>query len=530
MSAKPVIRVSAGDAAGATARLMPPLRARAATPAYEGAAMQRRLRAWQATSDHVNALLRASGPTLIARSRFVARNNPLAFAARESWVAMTVGTGIVPRSKIADKAQKKALQEIWLDWTDEADADGATDYYGLQAMAAGAMFEAGECFIRFRPRRLEDGLSVPLQLQLLEAEQLPLDKNETLSNGNVVRCGIEFNRIGRRVAYHFYRDHPGDATLPGNSRGQFTRVPASDVLHLFDPLRPGQIRGQPRLAAALVRLFLLDQYEDAELERMKTSALFSAFIKVQGPTDTPSPLSDAKVTDAIADVTMEPGGMTRLFPGEEMEFSDPPDVGSNYDTFLYRGQLNATAAMGVLYASATGDYRRVNYSSQRAAVLDIKRRVERWVWGTIVFQMCRPVWRRFVPDAVLAGAVALPGFARAPAPFLKAQHILPRWEWVDPLKDGLAERLQVRAGFKSRTQVVAERGDDIEETDAQIAQDNARADEHGLILDSDARRVTSAGVGQFVDPDPADVGPGQPAPEPDDDEQKPGRPNDRSAA
>jgi hypothetical protein len=69
---------------------------------------------------------------------------------------------------------------------DEADADGLTDFYGLQAMAARAMFEAGECFIRFRSRRPEDGLqearrgaspdrepmSVPLQLQMLSSEHL----------------------------------------------------------------------------------------------------------------------------------------------------------------------------------------------------------------------------------------------------------------------------------------------------------------------------------------------------------------------
>jgi capsid protein len=67
------------------------------------------------------------------------------------------------------------------------------------------MFEAGECFLRFRPRRPEDGLSVPLQLQMLSSEHLPLGKCETLPNGNEIIFGIELDRIGRRVAYHFHR-------------------------------------------------------------------------------------------------------------------------------------------------------------------------------------------------------------------------------------------------------------------------------------------------------------------------------------
>jgi Bacteriophage capsid protein len=47
------------------------------------------------------------------------------------------------------------------------------------------------------------------------------------------------------------------------------RVPASEIIHLFRPLRPGQIRGEPWLARALVKLNELDQYDDAELVRRK---------------------------------------------------------------------------------------------------------------------------------------------------------------------------------------------------------------------------------------------------------------------
>lgn len=34
---------------------------------------------------------------------------------------------------------------------------------------------------------------------------------------NAIRQGIEFDRIGRRLAYHFFRRHPGDSTDPGLS-------------------------------------------------------------------------------------------------------------------------------------------------------------------------------------------------------------------------------------------------------------------------------------------------------------------------
>ena len=82
-------------------------------------------------------------------------------------------------------------------------------------MVAREMFVAGECFVRLRPRRAEDHLPVPLQLQLLQSEMLPFEKTETASSGNRIRCGIEFDVIGRRVAYHFRRRHPGDSTDQG---------------------------------------------------------------------------------------------------------------------------------------------------------------------------------------------------------------------------------------------------------------------------------------------------------------------------
>jgi lambda family phage portal protein len=124
---------------------------------------------------------------------------------------------------------------------------------------------------------------VPVQLQLLQSEMLPFEKTETAANGNRIRCGIEFDAIGRRVAYHFRRRHPGDSTDQGAVTPETVRVPAGDVLHIYRPIDAGQIRGLPHVAPAMVRLFLLDQYDDAELDRKKTAAMFAGFITKTAP-------------------------------------------------------------------------------------------------------------------------------------------------------------------------------------------------------------------------------------------------------
>lgn len=94
--------------------------------------------------------------------------------------------------------------------------------------------------------------------------------------------GIEIGRIGRRVAYHFLRRHPGDITDPGLA-GETVRVPAESVLHIVDPVDAGQLRGVSRFSPALVKLFLLDQYDDAELDRKKVAAMFVGFVRRPDP-------------------------------------------------------------------------------------------------------------------------------------------------------------------------------------------------------------------------------------------------------
>ena len=60
--------------------------------------------------------------------------------------------------------------------------------------------------------------------------------------------------------------------FPGQTRLQC--VPAAFVLHIFEPLRAGQIRGVTGFAPVLVSLIEIDQYNDAARGRKKTAAMF----------------------------------------------------------------------------------------------------------------------------------------------------------------------------------------------------------------------------------------------------------------
>lgn len=455
---------------------------------YDAATTGRRLHGWTATNADINTLVFGSLEALRSRSRDQVRRNSWAKNAVDSFTGNCVGTGIKPQSQHPDPELRKQIQRLWTRWTDEADADSLVDFYGLQALVCREIMEAGECLVRLRPRFPQDGLSVPLQIQGLEPEQLPAWYTSIAPNGNIIRAGIEFNVIGRRVAYHLLKTHPGDATNPLLST-EIVPVPADYIRHLFNPIRFGQLRGQPWLAQVLVKLFELDMYDDAELVRKKVAAMFAGFIKQNAPED--QLLGEKSDDDGDALLAgLEPGTMQKLLPGEEMQFSAPPDVGTQYETFM-RVQLRSIAAgMGITYEQLTGDLTGVNYSSIRAGLLEFRRRCEQFQHQQIVFQFCRPVWAAWIQAALLSGALkADPNDSG----LYDVKWVPPGWAWVDPLKDVRANVMEVRAGFKSRSDVVSEQGEDIEVVDAEIASDNKRTDELGLKYDSDGRDALASG-------------------------------------
>lgn len=445
---------------------------------FEAGQGGRRLKHFQPSRAHLNTLVAAAGADVTARARWLVRNNGYAANAIESWAGNVVGAGIKPSSLITDASAKAAVQRLWLQWTDDSDAEGLTDFYGQQRRAARELFIAGEVFFRFRPRRPEDGLVVLLQLQMIPAEMLPLTRTEALPSGNTIRQGIEIDRIGRRVAYHFLRRHPGDVTDPGLA-SETVRVPASEVLHVMDPVDAGQLRGVSRFAAGIVKLFLLDQYDDAELDRKKVAAMHALFVTTPAPE---APFDTAEGEEAAGQRTMDlqPGQVVMLEPGEEIQTSSPADSGQTYEPFQYRTLLQVSAALGLPYAYLSNDMLKANYSNSRLALLEFRRRVEAWQHAVMVHQLCRRVWARWLDTAVLAGALELPGYERRRREHQACAWLPPRFEWVDPQKDARAEVEQIAAGLKSRSQAIAERGFDAEQVDAEIAADQARERQLGL--------------------------------------------------
>lgn len=482
----------------------------AATPYEVVGGTGRRSRAWRVGSWGPNAALTYALGELRQKSRDLTRKNAFAGAAVDRLVDNIIGTGIVPRSiaarsvqslseeqakqvKQEDAAFRAALQSLFLAWTDEADATGAHDFYGLQAIAVTGMVEGGESFTRLRTRLLTDGLTVPLQLQVMEGDHCDHLKTD---GTNRVRQGIQFNAIGARTGYWLRRVHPGEGFIASGGINE-TLVPASDICHLYRARRPGQDRGEPWLARALKTLYDLDQYFDAELVRKKNAARLVAFIKrtldAEGeglPGGGPMG-SDPADDEGVAVVDLEPGTVQVLADGEDVEMCEPADVGANFEPFVREAKRSVAAAVGLLYEVLSGDYSQMDDRTLRAALNDFRRSVERWQHHLVVYQFCRPIWRRWIDLALLSGALKLPaGMTRQQA--YAVEWVPQAWSYIHPVQDVEGKMKEVQAGFSTRTRVVARAGYDVEQVDAENAADNARADDLKLSYTSDGRKAKKA--------------------------------------
>ena len=440
----------------------------------EAGKSSRRLKPWKPSAAELNTLMQGSGSMLVRRARQLVQETCYGASAQEAWTASVIGTGIRPSCMLDDPNRKAQVQELWRRWVPVADSAASTNFYGLQMQVANALFSDGEAFVRRRPRFVRDNLPVPMQLQVLEADHVDRTYTEALPNGHQIRSGIEFDRIGRRVGYWMWRNHPGDSTVlvPIQER---VFVPARDVLHIYYARRPGQIRGFPRITPAIIPMHELDDYDDAELARKKTTAMLAAFVTnndIESEGEAGNLVGEGDVdSDGIATAEWEPGTVMVLGAGEEVTVATPSDVGGNYDTYQRRQLYKISAGMGLNYSQVTADVSQANYSSERAAQVQLRRRITPQQLVVMADRMVRPVWEWFVTDAVLSGA--LTGYD---VDELQQQvaYILPKWEWVDPLKDRKAEQLAVDNLWKSRSDVIEAEGMDAAEVDKRIVQDQER--------------------------------------------------------
>lgn len=430
----------------------------------------------------INSELSAAKARMDGRARFIFPNDSYANAGVEAWVSTAIGPGVKPRFQ-GPNALAERLHALWHSWGRLVDSDGRCDIYGLQALALRQMILTGEMiFLRVLKGN-------HLTWRLVPSAMLPTDKTQTLPGGGRIVQGVEIGADGPIVAYHIHKKHPGETMgLPSET----VRIPARDVIHCFIPIEAGQVRGVSWLAPVIPKLHELGAIEEAELMRKKVQALFGGFVTSPMPErfpyedDEDDLLEQEQEELGIID-DMEPGTLYKLRTGESIAFPNMPNAGDG--DRVAKAALRAIAGgMGLPYHVLSGDVADANYSSIRTAMIEWRKRIETLQWTVLVPGFLDPLWRAFVNHMVLTGQIR----PRRGTDLMAVEWRFPKFPWVDPLKDMQAETLAIDYGLKSRAQVIAEMGYDVEDLDREIAQDRAREARLGLQFGSAASGVAVA--------------------------------------
>lgn len=462
--------------------------------AYYEAAEPSRHRKFRRERGSQNEMVQRGAVAIRAQARHLARNHDLARGALRTLVNNVVGPkgiGIEPQPRRADGSvhteYARALLEAWRDWCRYPEVTQRLPWSRLQRALARAWLRDGEAFAQIvagpRPD-LDHGTRVPLSLEAFESDLVPMDMND--ARLNIVQ-GVERNQWGKPLAIHVLKTNAAQISLP--TTGDTKRIPWDRALHLATLDHIGQLRGVSEFASVITRLEDIKDYEESERVAAKIAAMLTAYVK----RGTPDMFNPEEGIDERK-ISFTPGMIIDdLAVGEEIGLIDSKRPNPNLVTFR-QGQLRAVAAgLGGSYSSISRDYNGT-YSAQRQEL------VEQWIHYAVLCdeftgEIVQPVWEQFVAIAHLSGVVRMPADL-APGTADSALFVAQAMPWIDPLKEAMASKELARSGFASETEIIRARGKNPDDVFEQIAAWRKRANDAGLVFESDAHKTSKAGVSQ----------------------------------
>lgn len=291
-------------------------------------------------------LTKASREVLQAKSRDWERNSPLYYKLANTWEQYTVGTGIQITSASSDPVWNLAADSVFERWKGVADLQSRFGFDNIQGIISRACFVDGEIFIVLT----REG-SFP-RIQLIEAHQCKTPPALAAQEGKTIVDGVKIDANGRPIGYYFL-----------NGEETYRLEDAANVVHVFEPGRPGQYRGIPECTSALNVLHDLDDLRALEMRAAKDAAELSTIYKTASG-EMPSTLvsmaqkfsnmstasgTSSAVIDARREFYQKASGGRNivLFQGDDAQQHVPERPGANTREYWRLLAGEACAAAGI---------------------------------------------------------------------------------------------------------------------------------------------------------------------------------------
>ena len=445
---------------------------------YSGASFGPLTEDWHSNMNSARAEISFDILELRNRMRELVRNDGYAFSAVQSLAANIVGKGIRPYFS-GNNAIKDKIERPFLDWCNSINCDlaGSLNFYGLQQLAIKGTVESGEVLVV--KRYVGRGFKAKLALQVLEVDFIVhwytnSSLGEDYPPGTYVINGVYYDKNDRVYGYEVYLEHPGDSLKVRGYKHRF--ISANDAVLIFRPERPGQTRGVPTGASAMLEHKMLNQYELSQAHRQTIAASYAAFVKTMNPAEFgTAPVSGNPERDTEMSYhnyngeRIKPGSIQYLLPGEDVTLATPPPV-EGYDEYIRSRLRKIARAWGLSYEVVSGDLKQVNFSSGRMGWIEMHRNIESWQTLIMIPKLCNVVWDWWLELEQLKGTVPLN------TQDLRVDWTPPRREMIDPVKETKAMIDQIQAGLLSYPDAIRQLGNDPEIQMNLIAENNATLD------------------------------------------------------
>lgn len=347
---------------------------------------------------------------------------------------------------------------------------------------------------------LDRGAPFATAFQVLDPDRL--SNPHDAPDSETLRQGVQLDAVGAAIGYHVRVQHLNDIGTQGFDRFRWEYIPRETALgrplfvHAYNKRRAGQRRGISRFAAAIKRLKMLERFDDATLQAAVMNAVLAAVIE--------SPFDSDMVNQAFApdgnatlseyqegrldfyersNITFGGAQMTHLYPGEKFNMNRPVHPGETFVPFEAAVLRSIAAALGLSYEQLSGDWSQVNYSSARAALIEIWRgfTADRRLFTQ---RFCTPIYSAWLEEAIARGVVKVPGgirnFWRNRSAFSQCEWVGPGRGWVDPLKESQAANSRVQGLTSTIAEENAEQGKDWRKTLWDTARIKKECDRLGL--------------------------------------------------
>lgn len=367
-----------------------------------------------------------------------------------------------------DVLANNAIEEAWKQWQKKktCHAPQRLHFIDVTGLIMSSLVTDGEVLIQ---RRLGPKYGVnQYALKFIDPELLDVAYNNDLKNGHKIRFGIEFDDDDRPVNYYFKKS-ASMVYLATDTSNSYTKIPASEISHLFITERVGQRRGVPWLATPLLRMQMLDGYSEAALLAARIGASKAVFFTSDPEADADmSGIATLEEEGRLID-EVEPGSANILPPGVNIESYDPTYPHSDFDTFTKTQLRSIAAGLGVSYHKLANDLEGVNYSSGRLGELE-DREIWKFLQRWLIEAFLRPLYEDWLDLQLKLGTIAVPTknnglkpLSGQPEKYTKVSFQGRRWAWTDPLKEAKGNQVNLENFLTSPQRVLRDAGYDPEE-------------------------------------------------------------------